>query len=188
MIKVIGKPPIKFERIVKETTEDSLLKFGFTFWGDFPSAPEEDASVIYSRMRNGIEEQIRFCHRNYSNEYDKTEIDEVEAKRLYLDGKDTEFYDENQFYWTSRHWFEVILVINYGNRNLLTTGEAGIGRNGEEYWYYEDEKDLRTLLREKIIPLLTTVGMKDFDEQLEDDSEYSARSKQANQKPISNVI
>ncbi|MBA4185824.1 MAG: hypothetical protein H0X49_17740 [Acidobacteria bacterium] len=42
------------------------------------------------------------------------------------------------------------MEVNGGHRNLLTTGEAGIGKNGEEYWYFEDEEDLRKLLVEKI--------------------------------------
>jgi hypothetical protein len=183
MIKIVDKPFIKFGKIVKETTENILLEYSFAFCDDLPCEPEEDDNVIYSRIRNGIEEQIKFFRRNYSNEYDKDVIDEVEAKRLYLDGKDSEFYDENQFYWISRHWFEVLLIVNYGHRDLLPTGKAGIGRNGEEFWYFEDEEDLRKLLEEKIIPLMTTVVMKDFDEQLQDELEYSAKkNKQTNQE------
>ncbi len=67
------------------------------------------------------------------------------------------------------------MVVNGGHRNLLTTGKAGIGRDGEEYWYFEDEEDLRKLLTEKIIPLIQTVAMKDLDEQLEERLEYLAK-------------
>jgi len=63
----------------------------------------------------------------------------------------------------------------------LTTGEAGIARTEEEeYWYFEDEEDLRKLLQEKILPLLETVVMKDFDEQLKDRLEYPAKYPKAN--------
>lgn len=212
MIKITDKPPIKFGKIIRESVEDALLEHGFVFDNEYeipvyngdgvrlspeeieqmlgtspeaeadsPSPVNEDEShVLYSRERGGVEQFIGFIRKYYSDKYDKDCDDEAE--------KEPHLADENDKHRYSRHFFEVTLVINHGGRNLLTTGEAGIGRNGEEYWYYEDEEDLRTLLREKIIPLLTTVGMKDFDEQLEDESEYSARSKQANQKPISNVI
>lgn len=63
----------------------------------------------------------------------------------------------------------------------LPTGEAGIGRNGEEYWYFEDEEDLRRLLVEKIIPFLQTTAMKDFDEQLENELEHLEKYPKARQ-------
>lgn len=170
---ITDKPSIKFERIVKENVDDTLNKLGFFFEDEI--TPEEDSHAGYSRTRKGIYEAIYFVRRNYSDKYDNDFEDEAE-KEPYL-------ADENDKCRYSRHFFEVSLVINHGGRNLLTTGEAGIGRNGEEYWYFEDEEDLRTLLREKIIPLLTTVVMKDFDERLEDESEYSAKkNKQTNQE------
>jgi hypothetical protein len=61
----------------------------------------------------------------------------------------------------------------------LTTGEAGIGRNGEQYWYFEDEQDLQKLLAEKIVPLLPTIAMTALDEKLENELEYLAKSSKA---------
>jgi hypothetical protein len=212
MMKITDKPPIKFGKIIRESVEDALLEYGFVFDNEYeipvyngdgvrlspeeieqmlgtspeaeadspPPVNEDESHVLYSREREGVEQFIGFIRKYHSDKYDKDCDDEAE--------KEPHRADENDKHRYSRHFFEVTLVINHGGRNLLTTGEAGIGRNGEDYWYYEDEKDLRTLLREKIIPLLTTVGMKDFDEQSEDESEYSAGSNQGNQKPISNVV
>lgn len=183
MIKIIDKPPIKFEKIVKEATENALSKYGFTFEGDFPSTPEEDENVIYSRKRKDIEEQIKFFRSDYSNEYKDETDDEVE-KEPYV------YPDNSGFMWISRHRFQILLIVNYGFRYLLTSGEAGIGRKGEKYWYFEDEENLRKLLEEKIAPLLTTVVMKDFDEQLKDELEYSVKKKneQTNHEQISNAL
>lgn len=168
MIEVIDKSPIKFEKIVKEATEDALSEYGFTFKGNFPSTPEQDENVIYSRKRKDIEEQIKFFRRDYFDEHKDESDDEVEKKPFC-------FSDNSGRFWISRHWFEILLIVNYSHRNLLTTSEAGIGRNGEEYWYFEDEQDLRKLLAEKIVSLLQTTAMTDFDQQLEDELEYLSK-------------
>lgn len=74
------------------------------------------------------------------------------------------------------------MEVNGGHRNLLTVSKAGIGRNGEEYWYFEDEDDLRKLLVEKIVPLLQTVVMTDFDDSLEESIEKRTKDiKRANE-------
>jgi hypothetical protein len=170
MIKVIDKPPIKFEKIIKESVEDALSEYNFTFEGNFPSTPEQDENVIYSRERKNIEEQIKIFRKDYFDEYKDESDDEVEKKPFY-------FSDNSGFKWISRHYFEILLIVNYSHRNLLTTGKAGIGRNGEEYWYFEDEEDLQRLLKEKVVPLLPAIVMKDFDEQLEDELEYLSKER-----------
>lgn len=164
---ITDKPSIKFEKIVKENVDDTLNKLGFFFEDEI--TPKEDSHAGYSRTRKGIYEAIYFVRRSYSDKYDNDIEDEAE-KEPYL-------ADENGKCRFSRHFFEVSLVINHGGRNLLTTGEAGIGRNGEEYWYFENEDDLRKLLKETIAPLLTTVAMKDFDEQSAVKSEYLSGKK-----------
>jgi len=172
MIRIIDKPPIKFEKIIKETIENNLRKYKFSFDGDFPLTPEQDSDVIFSRSRQGISEIIGFNRKLYSDNYDTDCNDEAEKKVWGVNS-----YDKNQNRF-SRHLFEVKLVVNGGHQNLLTTGKPGIGRNGEEYWYFEDEEDLRKLLAEKITPLLQTVAMKDFDEQLENELEYLSKKKE----------
>jgi len=171
MIKIIDAPPIKFERIVKEVVDDVLGNLEFVFEDEI--TPQEDSHVAYSRRRKEIYEGIYFVRKDYSEKLDSNYNDEVE--------KEPHLADEDDKYKYSRHFFEIKLVVNHGGRNLLKTGETGIGRNGEEFWYFEDEEDLRKLLAEKIVPLLQTVVMKDFDEQLEDELEYLAKYPEAKQ-------
>jgi len=168
MIKIIDKPPIKFEKIVKKTIENNLSDYDFE--GDFPSGSDQNENVTYSRKRKGIEEQIKFFRRDYFDNYKEEVDDEVEKKPYY-------FSDNSGFVWISRHWFEILIISHYGHRNLLTTGKVEVGRNGEEYWYFENEEDLQRLLKEKIVLLLQTVVIDDFDERLEDELKYSSERK-----------
>ncbi len=183
MIKITNKSPIRFDEIVREMFGNLLDEYGFIPEEIFFSSKNEDLVAGYCRMHRGTEERISIFRREYFDEYKDESDDEVE-KEPYT------YPDNSDFKWISRHWFQILLTANYKNRNLLTTGEAGIGRNGEEYWFFEDEEDLRKLLKETIVPLITTVAMKDFHEQLEDELEYSAKKKneQTNHEQISNAL
>jgi hypothetical protein len=173
VIRITDKSPIRLERILKETVNETLNKLGFIFEDDFPSTPEEDSNVFYSKIYQGFYEGIGFIRKYYSDKYDKDCDDEAERV--------PHLEDENDKHRYSRHLLDVRLIFNRGHRYLLTTGKAGIARTEEEeYWYFEDEEDLRKLLAEKIIPLLQTTVMKDFDEQLENELEYLAKSPKVN--------
>lgn len=197
MIKIVDKPFIKFGKIIRENVESVISDYGFPFEEDYeipvyngdgvqfsseelkeifgssseaetnsPSSfPVDEFSVGYSREWNGLREAISFIRKDYSDEYKEESDDEVEKEPYY-------YSDGSGFIWISRHFFEISLTVHQGGRNLLTTGEAAIGKDGEEYWYFEDEDDLRKLLKETIAPLLTTVVMKDFDEQSAEKSEH----------------
>lgn len=175
MIKIIDKPPIKFDEIVRTSVIKAIAEFGFVFEEEVFPLPDKEPEADFYRKRKGIAERIGIFRRGYFDEYKDEYNDEVE--------KETYMYpdDDSDFKWISRHWFQILLTVDYSFRYLLTTGEAGIGRNGEEYWYFEDEEDLRKLLVEKIVPLLQTVVMKDFDERLEDKLEYFAKYPKAKQ-------
>lgn len=175
MIKITDKHPIRFERIVKKTVDEPINKLGFIFEGEFPSTPEEDSDVAYSRMRKGIYEGIYFVRKSYWSKIDDNYDDEIEKMPYFTDKDDSSRY--------SRHLFRVSIIVNHGGRELLTTGKAGIARTEkEEYWYFEDEEDLQKLLKGKIVPLLRTVVMKGFDEQLKDELEYLAKYPKAKQQ------
>lgn len=165
MIKIIDQPPIKFDEIVRTTVIKTVAEFGFVFEEEILPLPDKELNAAFYRKRKGIAEEISIFRRDYSDEYKDETDDEVE-KEPHISS------DNSGFTWISRHWFQILVISHYAHRYLLTTGEVGIGRNGEQYWYFEDEEDLRKLLVEKIILLLQTVVIKDFDEQLEDGLEY----------------
>lgn len=162
-MQITEKPALKFEEVIRKATENLLINYGFTI-GEQPIF-YQNSHIDFVRHRKNSKETIRFARRRYYKD-EKDYKDEVEK---------TNFDKDYGVFWDSRHWFQILLIINYSHRNLLTTSESGIGRNGEEYWYFEDEEDLRKVLAEKVIPLLQTVAMKDFDEQLENELEYLAK-------------
>jgi len=170
-MQIAENPPVEFEKIVREITEHLLSQYEFTVKEQIKFY--QNAHVDFSRNRKNIRETIRICRRRYYEGDKDKELEKDVEKPL--------FDKDYGTFWDSRHWFEILLIVNYSHRNLLTTGEAGIGRNGEECWYFEDEEDLRELLAEKIVPLLQTVAMKDFDERLKDKLEYLAKYPEAKQ-------
>jgi len=165
MIKIIDQPPIKFDEIVRTTVIKTVAEFGFVFEEEILPLPDKELNASFYRKRKGIAEGISIFRRDYSDEYKDETDDEVE-KEPYV------YSDNSGFTWISRHWFQILLIVNNGFNYLLTTGEAGIGRNGEQYWYFEDEQDLQKLLTEKIVPLLPTIAMTALDEKLENELEY----------------
>lgn len=162
-MQITEKPALKFEEVIRKATENLLITYGFTIGEQ--TIFYRNSHIDFVRHRENNKETIRFARRRYYR--DEKDFDD-EVEKTGFDKDYGEFSD-------SRHWFQILLIANFSHRNLLTTGEAGIGKYGEEHWYFEDEEDLQRVLREKILPLLKTAAMKDFNEQLADKLEHPAK-------------
>lgn len=156
MIKIVTDlPPFPFEEIVKEVCSEPLAAQGFD-WK--PPAPSwwKNITVDFQRERCGKLEQLWTGRRGYNEEVLGAYDDEVDIPA------------RNSFGLTypSRHLLYVNLVSYGGNATLQTDGSRYQQNN--DYFYFADEKDLRVVLHEKVLPLLLTVGLQHLDDCLED--------------------
>lgn len=158
MLREVGEVPLPFEQVVVEVLASRLAVEGFKVKPSSP--PYRNRLVTFSREREGQLERVRFGRRVYDEEAMRSYAleDEVDRAPGMPDGQKN---------WLSRHLLSVQILVNSGNSNLLRSGRVGTTLD-EVWWDFNGEDRLRLLLRDKVLPLLLTVGMRSFDEALED--------------------
>lgn len=158
MIEENKSSPLVFEHTIIEAVTLPLAERDFQ--RQPPIQVHQNELVIFERKRKGIREEIWFSRRSYNVEDMATSIedDEVDTMKQNIQGK----------YWLSRHLLSVNLVFDFQNGQLLPKGQLGWRDSKEDWWYFNNEGDLRRVLSEAVLPLILSVGLQSFDDSQED--------------------
>ena len=157
MLKQATDGALAFDAIVVKQMSGLLTAQGFQV--EPPLPPDTNNFLLFTRKRHGQVERVGFCRRIYREEdMSKCELNDV------VDYAPDE--EEGEDLWASRHFLSVQIITNYSHTNLLTSGRVGTNDEGI-WWHFADENDLKRQLR-KITKLLLTVGLRSFDDALED--------------------
>lgn len=166
MIQEVNTAPLQFERIVVDVMKEPLGEHGFELQQAFHLYWNE--LVTFERNRQGQRERIRFGRACYNEETIKSDADD-EVDR----GRHDEHAGQE---WLSRRRLYVQLITGEATTQHLHTDGQPFEREEKSMWYYQNEADLRRMLREDTLPLLLTVGMQEFDYSLEDVLERTERA------------
>lgn len=169
MITEIKGEPLAFEQVVREEVEAPLAERDFEWQPAFHLYKE--AQITFERHRRGQRERVEFWRGLYDEadlaDPSLTEDDEIDRMPDHPDG---------ERYWASRHSLFVQLIVGEASTGYLHTDGSRYFREDRQRWDFGDEADLRKTLRDRIMPLLLTVGMEEFDESLEAALERAAHA------------
>ena len=149
MMRETDDGAMNFEGVVAEELGAPLEEYGFAL--QKTSGPYMGGLVRFSRKREGRDEEIWVSRRFYragdnvnSDDVDKAPENPHLGKR-----------------WLSRHYLSVGFVTD-GSTRLQTDGT--LFQRGNDWWRFEDEAHLHSLLRNEILPLIRDPGLQCFHE------------------------